>query len=163
MAASVQLISASLIDALRARAAASDRGRTNHNFHNSAEDSVHRFLNVLTRGTYVQPHRHVSPPKHESFIVLEGRVVVFVFDGDGTVRDRWVLGGEGSQNRGIEIPAGLWHTIAAVSDNAVCYEVKPGPWDPVTDKEFASWAPPESDAEAAREWLHALLDSTSYV
>ena len=159
MADGVQLISDPLIADLRARAARSKRGRINHNFHGSPQDAVHRFLNVLTRDTYVQPHRHATPPKHESFIVLDGRVAVIVFDDNGRVRDRWVLGSASGDHRGIDLPAGVWHTIAALSDQAVCYEVKPGPWDPATDKEFASWAPPESDAEAARAWLHALLKS----
>jgi cupin fold WbuC family metalloprotein len=156
----VQLLSAALIADLRGRAAASARGRTNHNFHASAGDAVHRFLNVLTRGTYVQPHRHVNPPKHESFIVLEGRVAAISFDDEGAVRERWVLGGEGSELRGIDLPGGLWHTITALSEYAVCYEVKPGPWDAATDKEFAPWAPVESDAAAARAWLETLLEST---
>jgi len=156
----VQLISDSLIADLRARAESSTRGRINHNFHASPQDAVHRFLNVLTRGTYVQPHRHATPPKHESFIVLEGRVAVIVFEDDGRVRDWWALGSARGDHRGIDLPAGLWHTIAALSEEAVCYEVKPGPWDPATDKEFAPWAPPESDAEAARAYLHALLEST---
>ncbi|MCZ7678049.1 MAG: hypothetical protein M5U28_04420 [Sandaracinaceae bacterium] len=38
------------------------------------------------------------------------------------------------------------------------YEVKPGPWDPATDKEMAPWAPPEGDPRAA-ELVRALLSS----
>ena len=161
MADGVQLISERLIDELRAKAIESPRGRVNRNFHAGADDAVHRFLNVLTRGTYVQPHRHFHPPKHESFIVLEGTVAVIAFNDDGEVLQRWNLTAEPGGNRGIDFPAGLWHTIAALTDTAVCFEVKPGPWDPATDKEFAAWAPAETHGGAARAWLDALLESTS--
>ena len=90
--------------------------------------------------------------------MLEGRVAVFVFDDAGNILERWELGNRRGDNRGIELPAGLWHTVAALSPDAVCYEVKPGPWDPASDKEFASWAPPEIDVEAAAAYLSALLD-----
>jgi hypothetical protein len=39
----------------------------------------------------------------------------------------------------------------------VCFEVKPGPWERATDKEFAEWAPAESDPAAA-EYLRRLLE-----
>ena len=58
--------------------------------------------------------------------------------------------------RGIDLRPGLWHSIAALTPVAVCYEVKPGPWDPATDKEFAPWAP-EEGSDAASQYLATLL------
>ena len=143
-----QLIDQALLEQTLARAAVSPRRRINHNFHPSAESNPHRFLNALLRGTYCAPHRHAAPPKSESFLVLSGEVLVVLFDDAGRVAERHVLGRAGLL--GIDIPPGRWHTIAAVSEAAVCYEVKPGPWDPATDKEFAPWAPSEGSAEAER-------------
>jgi cupin fold WbuC family metalloprotein len=57
----------------------------NYNFHQSAEENPHRFLNVLLKGTYVRPHRHLTPPKAESFLILEGVIEVFLFDDAGVV------------------------------------------------------------------------------
>jgi cupin fold WbuC family metalloprotein len=157
--AGVQLIDRSLIERITAAAKNSERKRMNHNFHGSADAAVHRFLNVLTRETWVRPHRHLSPPKHESFLVLEGRIAVFVFSDDGAVTSSWLLG---EQTLGIDLPPGVWHTVVAVTETAVCYEVKPGPWDPATDKEFAPWAPDEGDPAAAeyRRRLLAVLKVT---
>lgn len=145
----VQLIDGSLIERITAGAKRSPRARMNHNFHGSAEDAVHRFLNVLTRETYVAPHRHLHPPKHESFLVLEGRIAVFVFSDAGEIQGAWTLSDGPPHARGIDLPAGVWHTVVALSPSAVCYEVKPGPWDPATDKEFAPWAPQEQEPDAA--------------
>lgn len=160
---SVQLLTDSLIQSVLEKASNSPRLRANHNFHFGPEDNPHRFLNVLTLGTYIAPHRHKSPPKAESFIVLEGYVAFFVFDDAGGVSQRFVLGSgprppgvTGDTARGIDVAPGAWHTLAALTPHAVCYEVKPGPWDPATDKEFAPWAPQEGDAGVA-DYLEKLL------
>jgi cupin fold WbuC family metalloprotein len=151
---SVQLIDLALFEKTVARAQASPRLRANHNFHSSAADNPHRFLNAFLRGSYAAPHRHLVPPKAESFIVLRGSLVCFLFNDAGRVTDRYVLGT--GDLAGIDVPPGAWHTVAAVSDVAIAYEVKPGPWDPATDKEFAPWAPPE-DATEAGTYLSELL------
>jgi cupin fold WbuC family metalloprotein len=162
----VQLITASLFDDLVEKARQSPRRRINHNFHGSSADNPHRFLNVFLRGSYVTPHRHLRPPKAESFLVLEGWMAAWIFEDDGPVRDTFLLGqGIASTSlpprlqslpacRGVDVPAGLWHTVAALTPHAVCFEVKPGPWDPGTDKEFAPWAPREDSLEAGSYLAH---------
>jgi cupin fold WbuC family metalloprotein len=154
----LQLITEELIQATLAEARRSPRRRMNHNFHAGADDNPHRFLNVLLQHTYIAPHRHSNPPKAESFLVLEGRVALFCFDDAGAVRSRHVLE-RGGAAFGIDLAPGVWHTLTAVTPHAVCYEVKPGPWDPASDKEFAVWAPREGDAGAAA-YLRALLDGS---
>lgn len=120
----------------------------NFNFHEGPGDNPHRMLNALLRGTYVRPHRHVAPPKSEAYLPLTGRVGVVCFDGNGAVTERFLLDAEG-EVRGVDLPPGIWHTVLALSESSVCYEVKPGPWEPASDKDFASWAPAEQTPEAA--------------
>ena len=118
------------------------------------EENPHRFLNVMARGTYVTPHRHLDPPKTEAFLVLSGEIAFFVFDDEGNVIERRNLGGDAI---GIDIAAGVWHSLAVLSDVAVCYEVKPGPYVQANDKDFATWAPREGDPRCA-EYLARLLE-----
>jgi cupin fold WbuC family metalloprotein len=151
----VKLISEALFDAVADAASVSERRRMNHNFHTGPADNPHRFLNVLLRGTYIRPHRHVTPPKAETFLVLEGSAEVFLFGDDGKVEGRYVLGN--GQVWGIDIPPGVWHTILPRSERVVCFEVKPGPWEPATDKDFAPWAPAEGDPGAA-EYAEGLVN-----
>jgi cupin fold WbuC family metalloprotein len=165
---SVQLITAELIASLVKQAQQSIRRRMNYNFHTGGDDNPQRFLNVFLLGSYVRPHRHLTPPKAESFIVLSGHVVGFVFDDGGRVISGHILGDgpfagrtpfqitDRTVARGVDLQPGLWHCVASLTPVAVCYEVKPGPWDPVTDKEFAPWAPEEGSAQAA-PYLAALL------
>ncbi|MBS1873355.1 MAG: WbuC family cupin fold metalloprotein [Acidobacteria bacterium] len=148
----IQLLDSALFDTLVKRALASPRLRTNHNFHASLDEDLHRFLNVMGRGTYVTPHRHVDPPKPEAFVVLAGEIAFFTFDDDGRIATRHKLGRDPV---GIDVAAGVWHSMAVLSPHAICYEVKPGPYAAANDKTFAPWAPREGDPRAAEylEWL----------
>lgn len=151
-----QVIDDALLARLLEAARASPRRRMNHDLHTGPTDNPHRFLNAMIAGTYVRPHRHRDPPKSESFVVLDGAVAVFVFDDEGAVVERHDLGAGGV--RGVDLPPGVWHSLVVLGEHAVIYEVKPGPWDPATDKEMAPWAPPEGDPRAA-ELVRALLSS----
>ena len=117
------------------------------------QDNPHRFLNVMLRGTYITPHRHIDPPKSEAFLVLRGEVAFFTFKDSGEVDELYMLGRDPI---GIDIRPGIWHTLAVLTPDAVCYEVKPGPYSPLTDKEFAPWSPRESDPGAS-EYLERLI------
>jgi cupin fold WbuC family metalloprotein len=154
MPSAVQLIDAELLDATLARAVTSPRGRVNHNFHPDMAANPHRFLNAWTRGSYAAPHRHLVVPKPESFVVLRGELALFTFDDTGAIIETHVLGRNGLI--GIDLAPGIWHTVTAVSETAVCFEVKAGPYDAATDKEFAPWAPREGDPGAAA-YLDSLL------
>jgi cupin fold WbuC family metalloprotein len=158
MPAAVQLIDEALLDATLARALTSPRGRINHNFHPDLASNPHRFLNAWTRGSYAAPHRHLAVPKPESFIVLRGELALFVFDDAGAVIERHILGRNGIM--GIDLAPGLWHTVTALTETAVCFEVKAGPYDAATDKEFAPWAPLEGDPAAAA-YLAGLVSALS--
>lgn len=150
----MQWITRQLFERVLEQARNSPRRRMNFNFHSNLEENPHRFLNVLVEGTYIRPHRHVDPPKPEAFLALEGQIAFFVFDDSGRVETRRVLGRDGLW--GVDIPAGLWHSMAVLTPHAVCYEVKPGPYAPLSDKEFAPWAPAEGMPEAAA-YLQALI------
>jgi cupin fold WbuC family metalloprotein len=126
------------------RAKSSHRKRTNHNFHN-LEEHYQRFLNVLLKGTYVTPHRHKAVPKPETFLIIKGKVGFMTWDDKGNLLSKSILSSEGPIH-GIDLQPGVWHNLICLSDEAVCFEGKLGPYDPNLDKEFASWAPMEGDA-----------------
>ncbi|AOP32472.1 cupin [Leptospira tipperaryensis] len=140
-----QLITDSLFQEVLEKAGTSARGRANHNFHELSE-VYQRFLNVLTKDTYVQAHRHKSPPKPETFLVIKGSLGFILFNDDGSVMETHRLSSEGP-TYGIDVTPGVYHTLVCLSDNAICFEGKSGPYNPTTDKDFASWAPAESDSD----------------
>lgn len=159
-----ELILSSQFSDLAERAEGSPRRRTVHCFHQEHDDNPHRFLNVILSGSYVAPHRHREPPKAESFVVLQGELGVVLFHDDGTIADIHHLRALTSPREaepatacGIDLLPGCWHTIVALAPVTVIFEVKPGPYDGATDKEFAPWAPAEGNPGAAEylRWLEA--------
>jgi cupin fold WbuC family metalloprotein len=139
----VELISENLFSEVIDKAKKSPRLRANHNFH-EYEEVYQRFLNVLTKNTYVQPHKHKSPPKPETFIVLKGELGFFLFNDDGSIKEKYLLSEKGPIY-GIDIPPNMWHSIVCISEICICFEGKSGPYDPNEDKIFANFAPTESD------------------
>jgi cupin fold WbuC family metalloprotein len=133
----------------------SARLRKNLNFHTDYADPVNRMLNAFEPGTYVRPHKHESPDKCEVFLVLTGKALALQFDDEGFIIEHAIL--DNSQGvYGVEIPPRAWHAIVSLASGTVLYEVKPGPYAPIDDKNFAPWAPPEGSPEAAA-YLASLL------
>jgi cupin fold WbuC family metalloprotein len=79
--------------------------------------------------------------------VVQGTVDVMTFTADGAVKNRVSLSAAGA-NVVAEISGGDWHSIVFRAPGAVVLEIKPGPYEPFLDKEFANWAPPENDTAA---------------
>ncbi len=139
-------------------AAANPRRREIHRFHATDAATLHRMINAIQPGTYVRPHRHCDPPKDEAFVLLSGCMGFICFRDDGTFgpedcvvldRDAGVLA--------VDAPAGGWHAILALAPDTAVFEVKPGPYSPVSDKDFAPFAPAEADP-VAMEYLKATED-----
>ncbi|MGX2039820.1 WbuC family cupin fold metalloprotein [Methylocaldum sp. MU1018] len=134
---------------LSGEAAASPRLRKNLNVHPVPEDPIQRLFNALEPGTYVRPHRHARPDGWELMLAVRGAFSVMTFDGDGTVLERIDLSAAGGDTA-VEIPPYTWHAAVVLAPETVMFEVKPGPYRPVEDKDFAAWAPEEGDPEAER-------------
>jgi cupin fold WbuC family metalloprotein len=106
------------------------------------------MLNAIEPGTYVRPHKHESPDKCEVFIILTGRALVVQFDDSGAIIEHTILDSKAG-TFGVEFAPCVWHTIVSLAPGTVVYEVKPGPYAPIDDKNFAPWAPSEGSLESA--------------
>ncbi len=146
----MKIISYDLIQSVSDKARRSDRKRMNHNFHEYNGDPMHRFLNAMEPETYIQPHKHENPDKRELFIILRGRAAVLTFDLNGKVTMHSVLNAEKGPF-GVEIPERVYHSVIVLEQGSVFLEIKDGPWNPQNDKDFAAWAPAETDSLAEKE------------
>lgn len=144
----IKNISTILLKDLTARAKRSDRKRTHYNLHPELDDPVQRLVIAIEPGSYIRPHRHPEKGKWELFIVLTGAAVMLVFDDKGQVTQRFELSVNGD-NHAVEVPDQAWHTLAALEPGTVMMEFKPGPYAPLAEEDFASWAPAEGDGQAA--------------
>ena len=77
-----------------------------------------------------------------------------LFADNGTVTEKIVISAKGP-NYAIEIPGNTWHTLMSLQSHSVLFEVKKGPYIPVSDKHFASWAPQENSPTVVPfiDWL----------
>jgi cupin fold WbuC family metalloprotein len=144
------VIDQALIDQKVVDAKKNSRKREIHNFHSSDQDALHRMLNSIQPGSYIRPHRHLDPPKDEAFVLLKGSAGFVIFDAElGLRKKEFVLLDLERGKYGIDIRAGVWHTLFSLEPDTVLYEVKPGPYTPLTEKDFASWAPRDNSPDAA--------------
>lgn len=159
----MKIIDKATLDAMTQTARRVSRGRTNVNFHDGYDDPVQRLAIAMEPGSYVKPHRHPQVNKWEFFLVLRGELDFYLFDNAGCLTDRIRLSATGSQ-QGIEIPPDTWHCTQAVGSGTLFLEVKPGPYQPMNEKDFADWAPDENEPGVADflSWLSAAKVGNSY-
>lgn len=151
----MKLITETLLDEVTAQARKSPRLRMNYNFHESMEAPIHRMLNALEPGTYLVPHRH--PDKEEVYLVLRGSLLTILFDGEGRVMEKVTLTPSAGRY-GIEIPAGAWHGIVVLEPGTVIYEIKQGPFSPLTPENIAPWAPGPTDRKSIDAYMKQMVE-----
>lgn len=151
----MKIINEQLLDETRAKALQSPRLRMNYNFHESLDDPINRLLNAMEPGTYLRPHRHLNPAKDEIFLLLRGKVAVFLFDEEGNITGKTILDPKEGVY-GAEIQAGVWHGLLVLEPGSVIYEIKQGPFAPLDPENLAPWSPDAEDTEEVRKFLEYL-------
>lgn len=144
-----------LLDATTEKAKHSPRLRMNHNFHEQLDDPINRLLNAMEPGTYLRPHRHLNPDKNEVFLLLRGKVALFIFDDKGKILDTTILDPLNGIYGG-EIPAGVWHGLLVLESGSVIYEIKEGPFASLSEENMAPWSPAAEDTAAAKAYMDKL-------
>jgi cupin fold WbuC family metalloprotein len=141
-------VTPAIVDAKSADAKSNPRKREILVLHRGDSDLMQRMLNALEPGSYIRPHRHNAPPRPETLVLLRGSLCFAPFLQDGTpdTENFIFLNQQGAL--AVDCREGVWHTFFAVEPHTVIFEVKPGPYDMATDKEFANWAPAENAADA---------------
>ena len=89
-----------------------------------------------------QKMRPCFPPKGSAGFVIFGAE-------QGLSEKEFVLLDLERGTYGIDIRTGVWHFLFTLESDTVLYEVKPGPYMPLSDKDFAPWLPPDSSPDAA--------------
>lgn len=128
--------------------------RQHLNIHQEYEDPCQRFFNAVGTDCYIRPHRHSLDPKTEDLIAIRGMFALISFRDSGEIEQVVKFGTEKFVEEadaaavGVELAAGTWHTVLALTEGAILLELKAGPFNPSAAKEPAPWAPEEGTAEA---------------
>ena len=153
----MKIIDKQLLDETTEQARQSPRLRMNHNFHEVLDDPVNRLLNAMEPDTYIRPHRHCNPDKNEIFLLLRGKVAVFIFDDTGRITETHLLDPLNGCYGG-EIPPGVWHGLLVLESGTVIYEIKEGPFAPLKPENMAPWAPAADNPKGVEEYLSKLFN-----
>ncbi|MEM7700221.1 MAG: WbuC family cupin fold metalloprotein [Verrucomicrobiota bacterium] len=124
--------------------------------HRDQSALVQRMVNFLQPGTFVRPHCHPREWASETMHVIEGALGFVIFTETGEIAEAMRLG----SGEWVDIEAKVWHGVLALEPDTIILEVKRGPYDD-EDKQFAEWAPDESDpgSDAYREILEEAVAS----
>ena len=151
----MKLIDEQLLNETTELAKQSPRLRMNYNFHESLDDPINRLINAMEPDTYLRPHRHKNPDKNEIFLLLRGKAALFLFDDTGNITEQVILNPE-SGIYGGEIPCDVWHTLIVMESGSVVYEVKQGPFAPLSSENMAPWSPAVEDTEGVKMFMNKL-------
>ncbi len=122
-----------LLDSITQKAKESPRLRMNHNLHDSLDSKVQRLFNALEPGTVLPIHRHQNTD--ETYILVRGKIEVIFYDDDKKITDRFVISQE-EGTFGVHIPKGTWHTLEVLESGSVIFEVKEGPYQPISENDI---------------------------
>lgn len=125
----MKIIDKALLDEVTAKAKESPRLRMNYNLHDSLDAKAQRLFNALEPGTVLPIHRHTQTA--ETYIILRGRLNVLFYNDEKKLQERQELD-PGKERYGVHIPAGQWHTLEVLESGTVIFEVKDGPYTPLT-------------------------------
>lgn len=117
------------LDEVTEQAITSPRLRMNYNLHKALDSKAQRLFNALEPGTKLPIHRHQTTD--ETYIVIRGSIKVKFYNNDKTISES-VMVDPLKQVYGVQIPAGQWHTLEALESGTVIFEVKDGPYTPIT-------------------------------
>lgn len=121
-----------LLDNLSTKATKNERLRINFNLHDSLDAPVQRLLNAMEPGTVLPVHRHVDTA--ETYILLRGKLKVLMYSASGELTSVQML--DPLQGvYGVNVPAGQWHTVEVLEEGTVIFEVKEGPYRPLTGED----------------------------
>ena len=142
---------------LKQAAAESPLRRSRLCLHRTNEDTVQEMILALCRDVLFRPHRHRN--KSESFHIIEGDLVVLLFNDEGHVIRAIHMGPPGSGHvMCYRLCVPTWHAILPRSEFVVFHETTVGPFKSHDPAQFAPWAPVEP--EALREFLETSLQKS---
>ena len=138
-----------LIEQIIEEASQSQRHMARLLMHFDHEDPVQEMLIAMGRDCMVVPNRSVG--RSESLQVVQGELLLIIFDDNGNVVKRVEMGPAGSDKVFLyRLSSTPWHTMIPLSKIVVVHEVIEGPFVNSSDP-LPAWIP--GDAESLKRFL----------
>ena len=127
--------------------------------HLSHEDPVQEMLIAMCRGCAVVPNRAVG--RSESLQVVEGEMLLIVFNENGEVIQQVEMGSPGSGKAFLyRFTSTPWHTMVPLTEMVVVHESLQGPFQKSSDP-LPGWVP--TDADDMKHFLHGIVAQAGVV
>ena len=121
--------------------------------HLSHEDPVQEMLIAMGRDCAVMPNRSVG--RSESLQVIEGELLLIVFDDNGKVVQRVEMGPLGSGKAFLyRLSSTPWHTMIPLTKMVVVHEALQGPFKKSTEP-LPDWVP--CDSAGLKQFLQEIV------
>ena len=130
----MKIVDSPKMEELTILAKESPRRRSHFNLHESLEEGIHRLCVAAEPDSVIHPHRHKD--KWELLFILKGAIDVYTYDDAGTVTGTYRMT-PGGDIPLLEIPEGVWHHFVARESGTVAFEVKKGPYVPISPADSA--------------------------
>ena len=125
--------------------------------HLSEEDKLQEMFILLSRETYIRPHKHLN--KSESLHVQEGSADVVFFDDESNIIK--IISLSDSSSKGCfyyRIDEPIYHTFIIKSDYFIFHETTLGPFKRA-DTIYAPWSPKETNFDKIGNFVSKLRKS----
>ena len=92
--------------------------------HNHRDSNLHNMINLIYRKGDNNPHKHIH--KSESYHIIEGQMIITLFDDRGIIMDEYLL----NENETFLFRVGrdTFHSTVPKSEYVIFHETRPGPF-----------------------------------
>lgn len=143
------------IESLQAGVNETERKRVRLCAHQDIGDKLQEMFIVLSKETYIRPHKHIN--KAESLQVIYGEADAVFFNDSGEIIEVIHLGDYSSGKQFYyRIDEPIYHTLLIYSEVLIFNEATQGPFKR-SDTVFAPWSPDEGDISARDKLMEKLL------
>ena len=138
-----------LVEQIIEEASQSQRHMARLLMHFDHEDPVQEMLIALGRNCAVMPNRSVG--RSESLQVVQGELLLVIFDDNGNVLKRIEMGPAGSDKVFLyRLSSTPWHTMIPLTKMVVVHEALEGPFKQSSEP-LPDWVP--GDSESLKRFL----------
>ena len=107
------------------------------------------MLIVHSFGQYIQPHINLDSAK--SFVVLDGKMAVVLFNNEGVISDHVQLGvSDGTSAFFLRLDDPVFHTVVPISTTVTFLETSKGPH---VRTHYAPFAPAPNDTSRSEKYM----------
>ena len=150
-------ISSSEIDFLQDAAENSPSRKARMLLHGSPDNDLHEMLIVHSFGQYIQPHINLDSAK--SFLVLDGEMVVALFNNEGAISNYVKLGASKSASAFfLRLEDPVFQTVVPVTTTVTFLETVKGPH---TQTHYAPFAPLPNNKFESEKYMMWLMEQTA--